>query len=306
MSDAELPRRRVIAWAGGAIVAAGTGAVLLSRRSRPKAVPPRSVDQVRRLDFTYLPEPVRRDTWYRAPDRESISGSVTGSGPYATLTWPVAAPDPGGAWRPVAPAERVDGRSTLWRGDGGVRTASPVSLRWEREPGHWAEVVLGGAGGDTVAVAVRVAAGARFDRAEPVRLPVRPRGTVGGLVLQQVSVTDHGDESWSASVTYARTPPPVSEGGQYPSAQVRVGPMTQLERFLMGIATTAPNTTVDGHAARQQFDPPAEPYHEMLRLFDVDGLLVTINVFGVEVRNLLAPDGAAGLFRRLVLSPDWR
>jgi hypothetical protein len=68
-------------------------------------------------------------------------------------------------------------------------------------------------------------------------------------------------------------------------------------------------TTIDGHPALRRFEG-TDRYRETLSVWGVNGLVVTVEVSAhPRARDRFAPDGAAGIVRRLEVTADetrWR
>lgn len=81
--------------------------------------------------------------------------------------------------------------------------------------------------------------------------------------------------------------------------------MNDAERFLMRNPVTGPDSTVDGHPARLDKEPGVDgQYHEQLRLWEVDGALVVVDIFGEQIRDALAGGGALAVHRSLELHTE--
>ena len=202
---------------------------------------------------------------------------------------------------PQAGSVGVNGTSASWA-PGADRSGT---LRWRYAANGWAElsiVKLRGTG-DVPTVAYRIANGLTFGVTAPLSLPYRLTGVPAGLKVRQLSVyRTPGDPSWAwhVRVEYsdlADEVDPVSHTFRalvveiYPSSD-RVGDDKKVGR---------PNTTVDGHPATVTRDDISD----VLSMFDVNGLHVTVWAAGPGLLSQLPSGGVLTLYHQLTLQPGW-
>jgi hypothetical protein len=321
--------------AGGAIAVAAAGGVLLAARAGRDNVgdsgsavrgtadgrgAPGVVEPVRHLEFSWLPEGYRWRGFITDSLHELISGgdpsdgdSFVAAAMYAAGVTPPSdeRDDVGSAWVEATGAERVNDRPTRWMGLGSGRTSARVRMQWQRTAQAWATLELAARPGqDNFASARRIATGVRFDLVERVKVPLRLKNLPAAMRLQALDAygPDSADE-WAFSLTFADTPRPLQSNAAYSFLEVRVNPMSAVERRLMDDPLLGPDTAVDGRPARRERrEQPGADYQDRLTVWDLDGLKVTVNIAGGKAHELMRSADVLAIFHQLELFPakaDW-
>ncbi len=169
-------------------------------------------------------------------------------------------------------------------------------LEWEYLDGEWATVELfQGNVMPPVEAARAIATTARLGRPERVKLPLRFIEPVPGMQIERVSI-----EPFEAAKrdVYVRLD---LRGADYDGrVEIAVAPLDGQEPA----SYSEGYTTVDGLPARRSINGP-NGHIERLTVWGYGGMQVSVAVFGEPpVRDRFAPDGAAGVLRRLAVVDD--
>jgi hypothetical protein len=199
-------------------------------------------------------------------------------------------------WQRAADDERVNGRPTFWRKTW-IGALPFRQVEWEYLDGDWATVdFFQGNLMPPVEPARAVATTARFGRPERVKLPLRFTEPLPGMRIERVRIGPFVAAKRDVDVgLYLR-------GADY-DGRVEIT-VAALDGQVPRAGHTDGYTTVDGLPARRLVYGP-NGYHELLRVWGVGGMKVTVSVYGERpVRDRFAPDGAAGVVRRLAVVDD--
>jgi hypothetical protein len=108
---------------------------------------------------------------------------------------------------------------------------------------------------------------------------------------------------------YSADRPPVGSTVEGPGLEIQASPMNFAEQVLMSDGSLGPNTTIEGHPARQNLrDAAGDAYRDQLTLWEVNGLKLVVTVAGQRARALAGADGAHGVFRHVAVyqqRADW-
>jgi hypothetical protein len=217
------------------------------------------------------------------PRAEEFPGLPSGSGS-SPLPPPTDAPD-------------VNGARARWYDD--------HTLYWEFAPSTWASVTYHSVNPpaglrDTL---LRVARAVQLWGNEALRFPVRVTGIPAGLNLVLTNVESGASSgSWWGRLMFSDGPGMSNKDGTPRFLSVEVGPDPSRERSAQW-GVTGPNTEVDGHPA---YRGPAKDGSgtDLLHVFDVNGIAITVQVGDPAIAAMLGPDGLVGLFRHITVLPD--
>ena len=201
-------------------------------------------------------------------------------------------------WQLAADDERVNGRPTFW-----VKTwlggfGLPFrKLDWEYLDGDWATVELfQGNVMPPVEEARAIATTARFGRPERVKLPLRFTEPLPGMQIERVHIEPFEAAKRDVSVGLHL------RGADY-DGRVEIA-VSALDDHVPRANHTVGYTTVDGLPATRSINGP-NGHIERLTVWGYGGMKVSVSAFGEPpVRDQFAPDGAAGVLRRLAVVDD--
>jgi hypothetical protein len=299
-------------------VLAGLGAAAPWWLHRLRAAPapasaPAGLPLVRHLAFTWLPAGYRTWAYSLDANRETLAAAANPGAQVdqnlsaqvtaypAGVTPPPDYRDALSPWVDATAAQRVGGAPTQW-----ARLDPDVRVRWRYSRDAWAVLEFTGpAGPDNLATALRVAAGTRFDEDTEVRLPVALPDLPRRMRLRAVDSHQPGPpDQWALTLTFAPAGRPLDPNAPYPALVVDVQAMNDDLRTEMADPQSGRNTTVDGHPARRDRQPqPGDAFQDQLRVWDVDGLRIAVQITGDQTRRLLGADAVA-VYHRLRISQE--